>query len=209
MYPNSRSPCAAWFRFMKSKSIVAHGSSALAWVWRWSNGLSSADRPAIHILAGLNVCIHVMTPTTCGAALTASIVSRIASRDVSTGFQTMRHGTSPQRPRSSTTLWDWVATWARIVSPYMVWLPVRNQTSSSARSGTMLRLIRSLPLAGVRLRSGGLLSVDVLISIEERVDVGGRDRDGCAELSCQVDGAGDVLAHDRCLDGRPRCRYRS
>ena len=32
MNPCSRSPCAAWFRFMKSMSIEAHGMSRLCWV---------------------------------------------------------------------------------------------------------------------------------------------------------------------------------
>ncbi len=43
---------AAWFRFMKSMSMVDQGSRRLAWVCRWSSGLRSASRPEIHILAG-------------------------------------------------------------------------------------------------------------------------------------------------------------
>ena len=39
MNPNSRSPWADWFRFMKSMSIVDHGSSRLNCVWRWSERL--------------------------------------------------------------------------------------------------------------------------------------------------------------------------
>ena len=42
MKPNSRSPWAAWLRFMKSMSIVAQGRSRLNCVCRWANGLSSA-----------------------------------------------------------------------------------------------------------------------------------------------------------------------
>ncbi len=63
------------------------------------------------------------------------------SRDVSTGFQTTRHGTSVDWSSMSATHCDWVATWANTSSPYSVWLPVRNQTSWSARFGTMDRPI--------------------------------------------------------------------
>ena len=69
----------------------------LACVCRWSIGLSSAHSPAIHIFAGLKVCIQVMMPTTFGAALASRISCRIASRDVSTGFHTTRQATSSDR----------------------------------------------------------------------------------------------------------------
>ena len=59
---NSRSPWAAWFRFMKSMSMVDHGSDSLACVCRWSSGLPRAWSPPIHIFAGENVCIHAITP---------------------------------------------------------------------------------------------------------------------------------------------------
>ena len=39
MNPNSRSPWAAWFRFMKSMSMSAQGISRLYCVWRCRNGL--------------------------------------------------------------------------------------------------------------------------------------------------------------------------
>ena len=61
-WANSRSPWAAWLRFMKSMSISAHGSSTLACVCRCNIGFCSAWRPLIHIFAGENVCIHVITP---------------------------------------------------------------------------------------------------------------------------------------------------
>ncbi len=66
---NSRSPWAAWLRFMKSMSISAHGSAWLAWVCRCSSGLRSWSRPVIHIFAGLKVCIQAMTPTQSSSAL--------------------------------------------------------------------------------------------------------------------------------------------
>ena len=64
---------------MKSKSIDAHGSATLACVCRCSSGLSRALSPAIHIFAGLNVCIHAMRPITRSSAFASSMVLRIAS----------------------------------------------------------------------------------------------------------------------------------
>ncbi len=63
MNPNSRSPWADWLRFMKSMSMLDQGSSLLNCVWRCRNGLFSIRRSAIHIRAGENVCIHVISPT--------------------------------------------------------------------------------------------------------------------------------------------------
>ena len=101
MYPNSRSPCAAWLRFMKSKSMVSHGSSTLACVCRCSSGVRSASRPAIHILAGENVCIHAITPMTESSALASSAARRIASESVRTGFQTTFAGQRVARARAA------------------------------------------------------------------------------------------------------------
>jgi hypothetical protein len=78
MNPNSRSPCAAWLRFMKSMSMDAQGRAAFSWVCRCSRGLRSASSPLIHILAGENVCIQAMTPTQAGSRFASSITCRIA-----------------------------------------------------------------------------------------------------------------------------------
>ena len=66
MKPNSRSPWAAWLRFMKSMSIVDQGRSRLNCVCRWTNGFCRAVSPAIHILAGEKVCIQQIRPDTVG-----------------------------------------------------------------------------------------------------------------------------------------------
>ena len=79
---------------MKSKSMSAHGSATLACVCRWSSGLSSALSPAIHILAGLKVCIQAMTPITASLSFAASMTRRISSGWVSTGFHTILTGTA-------------------------------------------------------------------------------------------------------------------
>ena len=73
-------------------SISAHGSAWFACVCRWSSGLRSASRPVIHIFAGLNVCIHAITPTQRSSAVASSSARRIASASVSTGFVTTRTG---------------------------------------------------------------------------------------------------------------------
>ena len=41
---DSRSPCAAWLRFMSSMSISAHGSDTLAWVCRCNSGVRRATQ---------------------------------------------------------------------------------------------------------------------------------------------------------------------
>src|SRR5215471_629062 len=86
MKPNSRSPCADWFRFMRSMSIPAHGISRLNWVWRWRRGFCSALRPPIHIFAGQKVCIQAMRPTQFGSALASRHRARTASGEVTTGL---------------------------------------------------------------------------------------------------------------------------
>ena len=86
MKPNSRSPCADWFRFMKSMSISPQGRSRLNCVCRCRSGLRSAVKPAIHIFAGENVCIHATTPTHVVVAFASRMIARIASGLVATPF---------------------------------------------------------------------------------------------------------------------------
>ena len=59
-------------------SISAHGSETLAWVCRCRNGVRSASRPVIHILAGENVCIQAIRPMQSGSALAAMMIWWIA-----------------------------------------------------------------------------------------------------------------------------------
>jgi hypothetical protein len=127
MWPNSRSPCAAWLRFMKSMSMLAQGSSTLAWVCRCSSGLPSAASPAIHILAGENVCIHAITPRQVSSAVASRHTRRIAPASVSTGFHTTSQGISPAPSSRLAICRACPATWRSTSSPYRCWLPVRNQ----------------------------------------------------------------------------------
>ena len=102
---------------MKSKSMSAHGSSTLAWVCRCSRGLSSALSPAIHILAGLNVCIQAMTPITRSSLLAASMTRRISSGWVSTGFQATLTGTDDAASSAPAICADCPATWRSVSGP--------------------------------------------------------------------------------------------
>ena len=121
---------------MKSKSM----SPTAARRWPACAGAAaacrSASRPAIHILAGLNVCIHAITPITGSSAFASSTVRRIASASVRTGFQTMLHR---HRRGVGELRGDLPATarppGASVSSPYRCWLPVRNQTSKSSCGG--------------------------------------------------------------------------
>ena len=114
---NSRSPWAAWLRFMKSMSISAHGSAWLACVCRCSNGLRRWSRPVIHIFAGLNVCIHAMTPTQASSDSASISARRIAAVSVSTGLVTTRTGTSSELSRARTMSAALAATWSRTSGP--------------------------------------------------------------------------------------------
>src|SRR5215218_3121599 len=192
MNPCSRSPWAAWLRFMKSMSIVAHGRAASAWVCRCSSGLRSASMPEIHIFAGEKVCIQVMTPRQFGSSFASPMARRIAPASLRTGFQTTRTGTAPAASSSAATRWDWSATCWRVSSPYSPWLPVRNQTSAPAKGSVR---IKEAPFS-----RGPLLPVDVLVAGVERVDVALVDQERLAELPGEVHRAGDVLGHHRGLD---------
>ena len=69
-------------------SMVDHGSASLACVCRWSSGLRNSSRPWIHIFAGENVCIHVITPRQPSSLFASRHARRIADELVSTGFHT-------------------------------------------------------------------------------------------------------------------------
>ena len=139
MNPSSRSPCADWFRFMKSMSISDQGSSRLNCVCRWRIGLRSADSPAIHIFAGENVCIQITSPTHESAAFASRQTRRIDSGDRTTPRSRTRTGTSSAPSSAPATSRACASTAAMTASPYISCVPATNQTSSSA-SGFTTRL---------------------------------------------------------------------
>ncbi len=98
-------------------SIVAHGNSTLDWVCRWSSGFCSALIPLIHIFAGENVCIHVITPTHVGSELAARAWRWIAGDSVSTGWKSIVNGIAAEALSCSTMAADCSATWRSVVSP--------------------------------------------------------------------------------------------
>ena len=117
MKPNSRSPCADWFRFMKSMSISAHGRSRLNCVCRCRSGLCSAFSPPIHIFAGEKVCIHATTPTQLSAAFASRQSFRIDSGLLTTGRCSTRTGIAPSASSEPAISRACSSTWRSTSSP--------------------------------------------------------------------------------------------
>ena len=99
-------------------SISAHGRSRLYCVWRWSRGFCSALSPAIHIFAGLKVCIHAITPTQRSAAVAARQAAGIPSGDFTTGLNTTRTGIEADSSSPVAMRRAWSATCCSVSSPY-------------------------------------------------------------------------------------------
>jgi hypothetical protein len=117
MNPCSRSPCADWFRFMKSMSISSHGMSRLNCVSRWSSGFCSIDRPRIHIFDGENVCIHVITPMQAGSAFAARTAASIPSESRRTGWNATVQGISAEAVKKAAIVEACAATVSRTAGP--------------------------------------------------------------------------------------------
>ena len=73
-------------------SMPDHGISRLNCVCRCASGFWSVFNPAIHILAGENVCIQAISPTQASLALASRHRARICSAVVTTGLKTTRTG---------------------------------------------------------------------------------------------------------------------
>ena len=71
----------------------------------------------IHIFAGLNVCIHAITPTHASSLSASSSARRIAAVSVSTGLLTTRTGTSADASSARTMSPALAATWSRTSGP--------------------------------------------------------------------------------------------
>ena len=76
-----------------------------------------ASSPAIHILAGLKVCIQAMTPMTLPAAFASSMTLLMLAESTSVGLQTTVTGMLVADCRPATTAWDCSATCRRVSSP--------------------------------------------------------------------------------------------
>ena len=100
MKPNSRSPWADWFRFMKSMSISDHGMSRLNCVWKCSSGFRSLFSPDIHIFAGEKVCIQAISPAQSGELPASRQTEVMASEVVSTGLKTTLAAIIPELSRA-------------------------------------------------------------------------------------------------------------
>ena len=117
MKPCSRSPCAAWFMFMKSMSIVAHGMSRLYCVCRCATGLRSCLRPLIHIFDGENVWHQVMRPMHLAALFAAWQSAVTASGETMTGLKTTFTGIAGATLSALAISCECSATFFRVSGP--------------------------------------------------------------------------------------------
>ena len=127
IWPYSRSPCADWFSFMKSISIVSYGISSLNCVWKCISGFLYSCSPRIQDFAGENVCIHVMTPAHSSSAFASLKVFLITAFVISVGFHTTSYGSRPDLLSPSTMILECSATFFKHASPYRSCEPVANQ----------------------------------------------------------------------------------
>src|SRR5215472_332209 len=154
MNPNSRSPWADWFRFMKSMSMVVHGSSSLNCVCRWRWGFASDRRPAIHIRAGENVCIQAISPMQLRELLASQHKRSMDSPVVTTGLATIFTGIDGDADSAAPMVRECCSTALRVSWPYRCWLPVTNQTSSPEKSIILLPRPSTAPACGGLARRG-------------------------------------------------------
>ena len=98
-------------------SISAQGNETFACVCRCRNGVRSAPRPVIHILAGEKVCIQAIRPMHSGSALAAMITRWIELDSVSTGCHATGTGNVPASLSWSTRARDCCSTWSRVSGP--------------------------------------------------------------------------------------------
>ena len=111
MKPNSRSPWADWFRFMKSMSIVDQGMSRLNCVCRCSERLLQHPQPGDPHL-GRRERVHPRDEADAVAAPSwpPGTTSRICSGVVSTGLKTTRTGICRPRREPSAISCEWRPT---------------------------------------------------------------------------------------------------
>src|SRR5512132_1491961 len=99
-------------------SMLDQGISRLYCVCRCRKGFFSNVRPAIHILAGENVCIHVISPTQFLLELASRHSSRIDSGVVKTGLNTTFAGTCAEAPNAAAISFECSATVSNVLGPY-------------------------------------------------------------------------------------------
>ena len=121
-------------------SIDDHGNARLNCVCKCRNGFRSDVSPAIHILAGENVCIHRINPTHISVALASRHSPRISSGVVSTGWNTTVTGIPFSFANEAAIACECCATCCNVSGPYRCWLPVQNQISSVFKSVMPARL---------------------------------------------------------------------
>src|SRR5665213_3611643 len=103
---------------MKSISMDDHGSSRLNCVCKCRNGLVNDVRPAIHIFAGENVCIHKISPMQRSELLASRHSPRTSSGVVSTGLKTTLKGIAVSSFNDAAIVCECLATCASASAPY-------------------------------------------------------------------------------------------
>ncbi len=137
--------------------------------------------PAIHILAGEKVCIHVINPTQFFALFASVHNSVIAPGVVTTGLNATFTGILPDCESDCAISAECSATFFSAASPYKCWLPVTNHTSNSLRS---VIIFYSL-----------FLSVAFMIAFIPFFGFMGRNLPGLADLHGQMHGFRHVFDH--------------
>ena len=84
-------------------SMVDQGMSRPICVCRWHSGRRSRLNPPIHILPGLNVCIHATTPMQLGAPSASRRAAETSFGVVTTALKTTFTGSAPDPLRPATT----------------------------------------------------------------------------------------------------------
>src|SRR5512147_2289489 len=103
---------------MKSMSMLDQGISRLYCVCKCRKGFFNVVRPAIHILAGENVCIQVIRPMQFFVELASKHNSRITSGVVNTGLKTTFTGTCAEAPNAAAISFECSATVSNVFGPY-------------------------------------------------------------------------------------------
>ncbi len=98
-------------------SISLTGISLLYCVCKCNSGSRRAFNPAIHILAGENVCIQTITPAQFLSEFAFSIASRIAFESITTDEKRISQGSDPELFIESTISLEFFSTKRRVSGP--------------------------------------------------------------------------------------------
>ena len=98
----------------------------------------SSCNPLIHILAGENVCIHVITPIHLFSLFARNITSTISFEEFAVPAYITLIGSKPELFRPSTISLECPSTCFTASPPYNNCAPVINQTSNCSKALIMI-----------------------------------------------------------------------